>query len=394
MKKNHLIAIMAIAVTSIFNSCSTEREIENESSQKLENSLGAKGSESCEIFNDAVESTMISGVKSVNFDNGLPTSCDKNILIFSSLQAYGDAIDKLDQMIEDHNNAFDQQTINMTDEQADDYADAVGFDENEPLTKFEDELKFCSLRREIETLEAEWLAQQTDGAWNISASPDDHFIDDETERALLSLGSEFIVGDCRTGYTLYKRYDWGYVSFPLNDPSQVSQALAALNNLPNPGQATQSQVAAALDPYKGSTGYNLNTTNPPASQASTCRGSVKDKGEHIFSSDRRIVWKHKLKDAHFPNLSGTSLMKTYTKSYRKKKGKWKTFRATIFTGYYGEISKPIQCTNLGPALLQGKERRRVKVKERSKMLIDVSVKQNEFFSVHKQEGNSYQNEVY
>lgn len=394
MKKTKLIAAMGIAVTSFFYSCSTERELENETSQKLEQSLSAKGSEVCKIFDNATESSMIGGVKSVNFDNGISTNCDNNILIFPTLQAYGDAIIKLDQLIDDHNDAFDQQTINMTDEQADDYADTTGFDENEPLTKFEDELKFCSLRKEIETQEAQWLAQQTDGAWNISASPDDHFIDDETERALLSLGSEFIVGDCRTGYTLYKRYDWGYVSFPLNDPSQVSQALAALNNLPNPGQATQSQVAAALDPYKGSTGYSLNTTNPPASQASTCRGSVKDKGEHIFSSDRRIRWKHKLKDAHFPNLSGTSLMKTYTKSYRKKKGKWKTFRATIFTGYYGEISQPIQCTNLGPALLQGKERRRIKVKERSKMLIDVSVKQNEFFSVHKQEGNSYQNEVY
>ncbi|STA51378.1 Uncharacterised protein [Chryseobacterium carnipullorum] len=218
---------MGIAVTSFFYSCSTERELENETSQKLEQSLSAKGSEVCEIFDNATESSMIGGVKSVNFDNGISTNCDNNILIFPTLQAYGDAIIKLDQLIDDHNDAFDQQTINMTDEQADDYADTTGFDENEPLTKFEDELKFCSLRKEIETQEAQWLAQQTDGAWNISASPDDHFIDDETERALLSLGSEFIVGDCRTGYTLYKRYDWGYVSFPLNDPSQVSQALAA-----------------------------------------------------------------------------------------------------------------------------------------------------------------------
>jgi len=394
MKKTNLIAVMGIAVTSFLYSCSTERELENETSQKLEQSLSAKGSEVCEIFNNATESSIIGGVKSVNFDNGISTNCDNNILIFPTLQAYGEAIIKLDQLIEDHNDDFDQQTANMTDEQADDYADAVGFDENAPLTKFEDELKFCSLRREIETLEAEWLAQQTDGAWNLSTSPDEHFIDDETERALLSLGSEFIVGDCRTGYTLYKRYDWGFVSFPMDNPSGVTQAITTLNNLPNPGQATPSQVAAALDPYKGSPGYSLTNNTPAPSTQLNCRTVIKDKGEHIFSSDKRIRWKHKLKDTQFPNAPGFTLIKTYTKSFRKKKGKWNKYRATIFTGSQGKTQLFSQCTDYGNEPLEGKEKRRKMVKKRYQMVGDLAVKPNLFFSVHKQEGNFYQNDVY
>lgn len=400
MKTFKLIA-MSFAVGSLFYSCSTERELETENSQKLENSLAGRDSKACEIFENAVESSTISGVKAINFDNGLPTTCNNNILIFPTLQAYGEAITKLDQLIEDHNNDFDLQTAGMTDVQADDYADAVGFDENAPLSKFEDEMKFCSLRKYLEELDNDWLSQQTDGAWNLNTAPDEYFIDDETERALLSLGAEFIVGDCKNGYTLYKRFDWGFVSFPIDDPSTVSQILTALNNISNPTQqpfnttgATPSQVYAALDPYKGSVNYTVtNNTPPPASQLN-CRSVVKDKGEHVFSSDRRIMWKHKLKDAQFPNVTGFSLIKTYTRSFRKKKGKWKTYRATIFTGRQGKTQVFTQCTDYGTEPLDGKERKRKKVKDRYLMLGDIAVKQNLFFSVHKQEGNSYQNDVY
>jgi len=386
--------VMSILIGSFITSCSTERELESENSQKLEQGLSARDSRVCEIFDGAVESSVIGGVKAVNLDNGISTTCDNNILIFQTLQAYGEAIIKLDQLIEDHNDAFDQQTASMTDEQADDYADETGFNENEPLLKFEDELRFCSLRKDIETLEEAWLAQQTDGAWNVSASPDDHFIDDETERALLSLGSEFIVGDCKIGYTLYKRYDWGFVSFPIDDPSLTTQVLTALNNLPNPGQATPSQVAGAVAPYKGSVNVNITNTTPPPSTQQNCRSYVKDKGEHIFSADKRIFWKHKLKDAHFPNIAGVSLMKTYTRSFRKKKGKWKTYRATIYTGHQGMMQNIYQCGDLGTQPLTGQEKRRKKVKDRTTIIGDIAVKPNLFFSIHKQEGNSYQNEVY
>ncbi|MBW8524616.1 hypothetical protein K0U91_04210 [Chryseobacterium chendengshani] len=59
----------------------------------------------------------------------------------------------------------------MTDEEADDYADEIGFNEDYPLIKFEEELNSCSLRQNIETLEEDWLSQQGDGAWNLNADP-------------------------------------------------------------------------------------------------------------------------------------------------------------------------------------------------------------------------------
>lgn len=392
--------IMSLIASSFIYSCSSEREFDSETNSNSNAKISAKGRESvCDFFENATASTVIPGIKAVNLDNNLTTSCQNNILIFPTLQDYETAIVKLDQQIEDYNDAFDQQTAGMTDTEADDYAESVGFNENQRLIDFEKELKFCSLRQHLAELDDAWLDQQGDGAWDLNTSPDEYYIDDETERALLSLGSEFIVGDCKNGYTLYKRYDWGYASFPINDIGTATDILTALNSITNPtqqpiniGGATQAQVSQAAEPYKDS-GINVVAT-VPAPQGGYCHSEIKEKGEYLFSPERRIMWKHKFKDAHFPNFPGQTLMKTFTKSFRKKKGKWKKFKATIFTGFYGKTATAYQCNDYGTEPLTGKEKRRKKVKKREYIIGDVAVKQNVFFSVHKQEGNSYQNEVY
>lgn len=392
--------IMSLIASSLIYSCSSEREFDSETNSNSNAKTSAKGRESvCDFFENATASTVIPGIKAVNLDNSLTTSCQNNILIFPTLQDYETAIVKLDQQIEDYNDAFDQQTAGMTDEEADDYAESVGFDENQPLIDFEKDMHFCSLRQYLAELDDAWVDQQVDGAWDLNTAPDEYYIDDETERALLSLGAEFIVGDCKNGYTLYKRYDWGYASFPINDIGTATDILTALNNITNPtqqpiniGGATQGQVSQAVEPYRDS-GVTVVATVPP-SQGGYCHSEIKDKGEHLFSPERRIRWKHKFKDTHFPNATGNTLMKTYTKSFRKKKGKWKRFKATIFTGFYGKTATAYQCNDYGSEPLTGREKRRKKIKERGYIIGDVSVKQNVFFSVHKQEGNYYQNEVY
>ncbi|GEN76238.1 hypothetical protein [Chryseobacterium hagamense] len=392
--------IMSLIASSLIYSCSSEREFDSETNSNSNAKTSAKGRKSvCDFFENSTASTVIPGIKAVNLDNSLATSCQNNILIFPTLQDYENAIVKLDQQIEDYNDAFDQQTAGMTDTEADDYAESVDFDENQPLIDFEKELKFCSLRQHLANLDDAWLDQQVDGAWDLNTSPDEYYIDDETERALLSLGSEFIVGDCKNGYTLYKRYDWGYASFAINDIGTATDILTALNNITNPTQqpiningATQGQVSQAVEPYKDS-GVTVVAT-VPAPQGGYCHSEIKDKGEYLFSPERKIVWKHKFKDAHFPNFPGQTLMKTYTRSYRKKKGKWKKFKATIYTGFYGKTATAYQCNDYGSQSLTGKEKRRKKVKQREYLLGDLAVKKNVFFSVHKQEGNSYENEVY
>ncbi|WP_394660350.1 hypothetical protein [uncultured Chryseobacterium sp.] len=170
---------MSLVVGSLFSSCSSEREFDTEANYKSNAKISAKGRESvCDFFENSTASTVIPGIKAVNLDNSLATSCQNNILVFPTLQDYETAIVKLDQQIEDYNDAFDQQTAGMTDEEADDYAESVGFDENQPLIDFEKDLHFCSLRQYLAELDDTWLDQQGDGAWDLNTAPDEYYIDD------------------------------------------------------------------------------------------------------------------------------------------------------------------------------------------------------------------------
>lgn len=397
---------MGIISASLLYSCTSELETENQRSNLEENSAQLASRESsCELFNSAVESTIIPGVKAVNIENGISTTCRNNLLIFPTLQDYENSILKLDQMIEEHNDAFDQQTINMTDAEADDYAEEIGFNEDLPLLKFEEDLGFCSLRQQIETMEEEWLSQQGDGAWNLDFNPDSHYIDDETERALLSVGSEFIIGDCKNGYTYFKKFDWGTVEIEINDLSSLSTFVTALNNIVSPTNINGATLAQVTELVNASDTPNKITIKDIGAvigaigqlPSSECKDNAKEKAEHIFNADRRIIWKHKY--GRLLNGGGNVVIraKSITKSYRKKKGKWKKYRATISAGFSGSaflICSTAESLNSNTS----KKRKRIKL---MKYTSDIAgnnqqkkLKPNGLFSTHTQEGNSYQNEVY
>ncbi|WP_072882497.1 hypothetical protein [Chryseobacterium takakiae] len=124
----------------------------------------------------------------------------------------------------------------------------------------------------------------------------------------------------------------------------MTTILTALNNITNPtvqpiniNGATPSQVNDVLANYEQPVVKVVTTVPPTSSNSGSCRNYVKDKGEHLFSSDRRISWKHKFKETGFlvhPLLTDKTLIKTYTKSFRKKKGRWKKYKSTISTGFY------------------------------------------------------------
>lgn len=406
-----MVKILGIVAVLISSSCANElRDDSNSKKNELSQILAREGEsdEPCEFFNNAIQSSVISGVSAVNIDNGIPTECANNILVFPTLQSYEDAIDTFDNLIDQHNDDFDQITAGMSDEEADDYADEIGFDEDEPLTKFENELEFCSLRKYILELENNWLQQQGNGSWNLDTDPSNYFIDDATEQALLSYGSEFIVGNCKDGYTMYKVFDWGYVSFPINSISETSQILIALNNLANitiePLNINGASIAAVeevlgslvldIQPQVVETNPSVVNNNTNPSQNYSCNRYSKEKGEFLFSSNKRIQWKHKLKDVAWPyQAMNLTKIKTITESYRKKNGHWKKYRATISAGYDGGIVDYYTCTNNGGTLSGDKQKKRKRLKKKYNTL-QFGVKVNEFFSIHSQEGNYYQDDIF
>ncbi len=347
--------------------------------------------------------------------NGTTTTCTNNIVVFAIIALYESTIENLETQIEAHNNSFDQLTIAMTNEQADEYADSIGFDEDKPLTDFENQYNFCSLRKKINTLESQWLEQQGDGNWNLEYNPDSYYVDDDVERTLLNEQSEVLIGTCETGYILYKFYNWGHIQLPLSNLTDLTNVLTQLNNgnyplvLPiNIYGSSLNTVTQILNnsPYDCSAQPLVECptviyTEPTNSPANSCQDKIKEKGENIFNSGRRILWKHKfIKLSNFITGGKVTRIKSVTKSFKKKNGKWKKFRTSIAAGVTGAAYE--DCTG-EKAINEEKQKRRKRVKIKVELAEPVSqysqyqknkVRPNSLFSIHKQESNVYQKEIY
>lgn len=403
MKQINAIAITSIASLLMY-SCSTEREFETENSHNRENLMLKSNTDICKIFHNATESSIIPGVKGVHVDNGISTKCDNNILIFPTPQSYENAITILDQLIDSHNDNFDQNTYNMTDVEADDHADSLGFNEDQPLVDFEKDLNFCSHRNYVETLEEDWLSLQGDGAWNLNTSPDSHYIDDETERALLSIGAEYIIGNCTDGYKYFKEFGWGTVELDIKDLDTLSNTITSLNQIVHPSDIdgpTHQQVTQYLNTVKRNYKINIKDISALIGQlgplTNDCREYAKEKGEKIFNNNRRIIWKHKfVRRAGFGSFAAIK-GKALTRSFRKKGGTWKRHRAIISADLKGVVYS--NCST-EESMTSTKERRRKRLKnikflnDPGSNLQSKKLRPKGLFSIHKQEGNYFEDEIY
>lgn len=332
------------------------------------------------------QSSIFNYIESTSIDNGLgETGCENNILIFPTWDKYWETIDQLDQMIEDDCDAFDLTVPNdYTEDEYDAYADYVGFDEDNVLINFEEDLGFCSLRAKIRALETAWLDQQGDGQWDANSDPDNHFIDDDTERALLSYNAEVIIGDEERGFVYYKFLDdvgnWIEVhNDDITAISQVSQGNVPTNN------------------------PNVVISRPEISNYS-CKDKVKEVSYAVSGSDRlkRISKVRPSFGTNCNNNPCTSILpskvKAKTKGYRKKNGKWKAKRLWIAAGING-VNQPnngatfVDCVQIIEIhKFKEKRRRNVKVKSTTSTYIPIvgtpqrynnALQDNKLYSYHK-----------
>lgn len=336
------------------------------------------------------QSSMFNYIESIQINNGV--ECENNILIFPTWDKYWGTIDQLDVMIDADCDSFDATVPNnITDDQYDALADAAGFDEDNVLRKFEEDLAFCSLRRKIESLENDWLDQQGDGQWNADEDPDNHFIDDETERTLLSENAEVIIGDKKRGYTYYKFIDdeGNWIEVNNSDLNVISEIANQINNGIIPTNNPNVTVVTPKRDNKG--GYS-------------CKDKVKEVKYEELGGDRlkRIS---KVRPAFGTNCSSDpctsvfpSKMKAITKGYKKKNGKWKARRLWIAAGINGATQpeqglRYIDCASENSVhKFKEKRRRRVKVKTTTTTYIPVAgtpqrfnnaLQDNKIFSYHK-----------
>jgi len=113
--------------------------------------------------------------------------CD-SILWFDDEQHYEMVYQCLEQAYEAHNDWFDQQTQNMSDEDAEAHAASIGFNEDQPLMDFEAFQNFYSYRRWLRGLEVT-LANQGQNPLDFD------FLLDDIEATLTSRSRCIRIGD-------------------------------------------------------------------------------------------------------------------------------------------------------------------------------------------------------
>lgn len=137
-------------------------------------------------------------IKSVAFDG--------TMLVFQDGNQFTNVMECLSQQVDNHGDAFDNQTDGMTDDQATTYAESIGFDEDQPLINFENGLGFYSLRTKIAADLVQWLNHPV---LDENTDPDNHVIVDDVLRALLNPA-----GKVKVGGTVYDFTDLNSVSPP------------------------------------------------------------------------------------------------------------------------------------------------------------------------------------
>ena len=323
-----------------------------------------------------VQSNIFDYISSTRLNND--SECKNDILIFPSWEKYFETIDRLDEMIEEDCDKFDASIpLNITDDEYDTLADAAGFDEDNILRKFEEDLLFCSLRTKIEKLENEWLDQQGDGAWNTSEDPDNHFIEDETERSLLSINSEVIIGESPEEYIYYKRLDdFKWIEVHNWDIAAISQISEGYSVKLNQNVLYKDQSLKIIE------------------KNSECKYYVRDFAYHENGS-YRIKRKSKVLN---DNPWGYKKTSSLTVGYKKKRGKWRRRRTWITAGvtsingtgdatFYYKCQKPYNLSKI-----KEKRRRRVKAKIRGARYENdageqiMGIQSQKVYGIHRQGG--------
>ncbi|WP_395054064.1 hypothetical protein [Flavobacterium sp.] len=333
-------------------------------------------------------SLLIPGVQSALINNGLPTTCNNNILIFPTWEKYYATIEQLDLLTENYCNTFDSSLpANITDAQYDAAALTANFDEDNILIKFETEMEFCSLRKKLLVEENAWLDLQVDGQWNANTDPDNDFVDDDTERALLSYGHEVIIGTSPKNYKIYKLIKDNGTWIEI-----ANMDLVALQQI-NAGQTITNNP-------------NVVYVTPPASTLTLTCANYKKETDYAELNGNKIKRSSKLRTAFGTNIASSpatsisaSRVIARTKGYVKRNNKWRVRRSTI-TAEIGGLTLGTQganyfdCIDLKTLLVtKTKRRRKVKVKFVSTNAItqvgtpryfNITVQDNLLYSSHKQ----------
>ncbi|MEM9391857.1 MAG: hypothetical protein AAGA02_15370, partial [Bacteroidota bacterium] len=225
-----------------------------------------------------------------------------------------------------------------SDDDIGDVEELVGFNDEQPYIDFEQQLGLFSKRAELSAAEEVWLELTDADLASPAENPDYSFIQDDEVRTILN-----VHGEVRVGSVFYKfNADGTYFQIPVHFYPELLQLRGYKEGDAIPEHAVLKGEKEQMIIFPPSEG---------------CRASKRDRG-----NERNGNWRYDYITSIW-NHPWSSRIMAKTKSYKKKRRRWKKRRATISAKVWGTIQLQSNCTFSQYLESSTKTKRRKKVKK-------------------------------
>lgn len=235
------------------------------------------------------------------------------ILNFNDLQAVEDLATQLENQVDTWNDVFVAQWNSLTDDQLDAKKDLLGFDDDQPLTDFENANNMTSsLRRKFMAEEAVWLNNSVlDDANDPNAKLEYGF-----NNAVMALMND--KGEIKVQNNIYKIVVDGYLNISDGDLQKLLRY--------NEGDMTVlNEPGVSIDPS-----INIDDSNTTETRTSCKRGATD--GYSYYETNKRAFLKISLRSYPWKAVAKSQII-----SYKKSGNKWKRHTRTMSAGSFGII---------------------------------------------------------
>jgi len=256
------------------------------------------------------------------------------ILAFDDMETVEHTLKELEKQLDKYDEAFVAHNSGLDEEELYQIEQEIGYDENKPLTDFNNNLRFSSSNTAYLKAEALYLDQKTQ---NEEDDPDDHFIGEDVERTILNACNEVMIDD-----TIYKLTKDGYFEIDDGDFRMLAKLddVDELDNddLPDNVRYIQGDNAKLDDIESLPDGGNSKSmTSNSFWSWWRCR-TWRLRSGRVTRGSRRIKWSL----SHWTYPWGRYVTAS-TRNYKKWWLGWRKYRTWCAAKVYGKVSRDFFC---------------------------------------------------
>jgi len=236
------------------------------------------------------------------------TNGSSELLVFQNMDAIRLTLADLDRQVNELDSAFVSTYTSLSEDSLNAKEIEINFTERQPLINFNEFFLYSSLYQEIAQQELLWLDHDV---LNEVTDPNNHFIFEQSLRAILNTDCEVQVGD-----TIYILQENGFIAIydgslkSLEKINQNPQIYTRLENVVFVGNDCNNCRADSCNSMKRNSGY-----------------------KYSYDNNYRIKWVV----SHWTHPWGRRVA-AKTDNYKKQGNKWKDYRTACAAKVYGFIS--------------------------------------------------------